>query len=84
MLYRVPVKVLEPMDSPKIRNCPGCGRVAQPIPENRKHIVISCDSCGFRASIAQLSNAELLANVYPLPSIQETAKKISSRQLLRK
>jgi transcription elongation factor Elf1 len=69
------------MGIPNFRNCPGCGRKSQPIPENRKHIVADCDVCGFRATVAHMQNAEIIANFYPLPSIQQTAKRIANREM---
>lgn len=67
------------MTTPVIKACPSCGQEFQPVPDWRKTLVAECDSCGFYATISDVTHADYLANLPPLPDISSAAQRIAAR-----
>ena len=70
------------MKLPEIELCPSCGQDIPPTSENRENFVAECASCGFYASTRDMVRADFLANIRPLPSVSEAARRIAAREPL--
>ena len=69
------------MRTPEIKKCPSCDRELEQIPDGRENFVAEC-VCGFFASTRDMVHADYVANLRPLPSIAEAARRIAAKEPL--
>ncbi|MEE8045742.1 MAG: hypothetical protein V3T49_02765 [Dehalococcoidia bacterium] len=70
------------MKVPKITMCPGCGLEPTPFRDNKEHLGVWCDSCGFNSSLVDEMHAEYLNYFHPKIDIRIAAQRIRDRMPL--